>query len=60
MLTYDTFQFQEAKLKRSPLPHEILEHTPKRKIDNQLVNRKSQDIYVSENFLVNFSCTFCL
>ena len=60
MLIYDTFKFQKAKLKRSPLPHEYLEQTYKRKVDNQFVDQKSHEIYVSANFLVNFVCTFCL
>ena len=60
MLIYDTIQFQEAKLKRPPLPHKLLEQTHKRKVDNQFFDRKSQEIYVSAKFLVNFACTFCL
>ena len=60
MLIYDNFQFQEAKLKRPPLQHELLEHTHKRKVDNQFVDRKSLEIYISANFLVNFACIFCL
>ena len=60
MLIYDIFQFHEAKLKRWPLPHEVLKQAHKRKVDNQIVNRKSQEIHVSANFLVNFSCIFYL
>ena len=60
MLIYNTFQFQEAKLKCPPLPHELLEQTQKRKVDNQFFDRKSQEIYVSANFLVNFVCAFFL
>ena len=58
MLIYDTIQFQEAKLKRPPLPHKLLEQTHKRKVDNQFFDRKSQEIYVSAKFLVNFCLYF--
>ena len=42
-----------------PLPHELLEHTHKRKVDNQFVDQKSTEIYVSADFLVHFACIFC-
>ena len=47
-----------AKLKRPPLPHELLEQTHRRKVDNQFVDRKSQEIYVRANFLVNLFVIF--
>ena len=51
MLIYNILKFQEAKLKRLPFPYELLEQTHKRKIDNQFVDRKSLEIFGSENFL---------
>ena len=47
-----------TKLKRPPFPHELLEQTHRRKVDNQFVDRKSQEIYVRAKFLVNLFVIF--
>ena len=41
-----------------PLPHELLEQTHRRIVDNKFFDHKSQEIYVTAKFLVNLFVIF--